>query len=220
MMIADTDRDCARVLWDYHHMDEVKRLSRYDFILALGSHDVRVAERAADLYLEGLSDVLVTSGGFGKVTRDIWGTSEGEHFANIAIARGVPSRSIVVESEATNTGANIVLARQALAAHGLRVVSGLLVCKPYMRRRAYATAAKQWPEVIWGVDSPTMSFEEYPDAEVPEERMINLMVGDLQRIRVYAEDGFQIFQEIPSLVWEAYEALRDRGFDKFVMADR
>jgi len=39
------------------------------------------------------------------------------------------------------------------------------------------------------------------------------MVGDLQRIRVYPEKGFQIAQEIPADVWEAYEELVQMGFD-------
>ena len=37
------------------------------------------------------------------------------------------------------------------------------------------------------------------------------MVGDLQRIRVYAERGFQIPQEIPDDVWLAYEELVRAG---------
>ena len=40
------------------------------------------------------------------------------------------------------------------------------------------------------------------------------MVGDLQRIRVYAERGFQIPQEIPDEVWAAYEELVQLGFDE------
>jgi hypothetical protein len=44
--------------------------------------------------------------------------------------------------------------------------------------------------------------------------VINLMVGDLQRIRIYPEKGFQIPQEIPDEVWAAYEKLVAWGFDK------
>ena len=38
------------------------------------------------------------------------------------------------------------------------------------------------------------------------------MVGDLQRIKLYAEKGFQVYQEIPEAVWQAYEALVALGF--------
>ena len=43
---------------------------------------------------------------------------------------------------------------------------------------------------------------------------INIMVGDLQRIDVYGQNGFQIPQEIPEEVREAYRALVRAGYDK------
>ena len=43
-------------------------LHRCDAILALGSHDVRVAERAAELYLQGYAAWLIFSGGYGALT--------------------------------------------------------------------------------------------------------------------------------------------------------
>ena len=46
------------------------------------------------------------------------------------------------------------------------------------------------------------------------------MVGDLQRIKVYAETGFQIPQEIPADVWSAYDELVALGYDQRLAADR
>jgi Fe-S cluster biosynthesis and repair protein YggX len=40
------------------------------------------------------------------------------------------------------------------------------------------------------------------------------MVGDLQRIKLYPEKGYQIYQEIPQAVWEAYELLVSMGYDE------
>ncbi len=219
--ITDDDRRLAEVLWDYHLLSTDGTTAQdFDFILAMGSHDERVARRAAELYNQGLSKLLVTTGGFGKVTKEIWGVPEGQRFADIAIDMGVPENSILVETRAANSGDNIAFTRELFASSSIEATTGLLVTKPYMRRRAYAAAAKQWPDISWSVESPKLSFKEYPDPEVPEERMINLMVGDLQRIKVYAEDGFQIPQSIPREVWEAYQQLRDRGFDQFVIAGR
>ncbi|MDB5050560.1 MAG: YdcF family protein [Fibrobacteres bacterium] len=44
------------------------------------------------------------------------------------------------------------------------------------------------------------------------EQVIHVLVDDLQRIRLYAEKGFQVFQEIPTGVWQAYERLVQLGF--------
>jgi len=43
------------------------------------------------------------------------------------------------------------------------------------------------------------------------------MIGDLQRIKLYPEKGFQIYQEIPGDVWQAYEQLVKLGFDKHLI---
>lgn len=205
----------ARVLWDFHA--ERKVPERADFILAMGSHDERVAEEAARAFLNGLASILVTSGGYGKVTRELWHVTEGERFAQIARTMGVPDAAILVEPKAANTGDNVVFTRQVLQQHGFTPQSGLLVTKPYMCRRAYATAAKQWPEIQWFVSAPEITFDNYPNHEVPVGRMINLMVGDLQRLKVYGENGFQIPVDIPDAVWASFERLRDAGFDDFVI---
>jgi hypothetical protein len=51
------------------------------------------------------------------------------------------------------------------------------------------------------------------------EKVINIMVGDLERIKFYPEKGFQIFQEIPADVWDAYLQLRVQGFEKHLMPE-
>lgn len=217
MTISPTDIDHARVLWDYHCLHSPVR--RADFVLAMGSHDERVATAAAQQILLGNAPLLVTSGGFGKVTKDFWRKTEGERFAEIALEMGVSAEAIIIEPEASNTGENLTKTRTVLAARGLDVRSGIIVTKPYMSRRAFAAAARQWPEIEWQVTSPAVSFEDYPTEEVPLDRMINLMVGDLQRIDLYAKQGFQIPQDIPDKVWDSYAHLKQAGFDAFVIRD-
>jgi uncharacterized SAM-binding protein YcdF (DUF218 family) len=90
----------------------------------------------------------------------------------------------------------------------------ILVQKPYMERRTLATFLKQWPgdktEVF--VTSPRISFEAYPTKEIPVERVIGIMVGDLYRIKDYPAKGFQVPQEIPAEVMTAAEELVRRGY--------
>ncbi len=86
-----------------------------------------------------------------------------------------------------------------------------------MARRSLAVALKRWPEVTWYTRPPQISLREYPTTDVPLDRMINLMVGDLQRFKVYAEKGFQAPVDVPSMVWDAYGRLVAAGFDQFVI---
>ena len=83
-----------------------------------------------------------------------------------------------------------------------------------MERRSFATFQKQWPGKKLIVTSPKISFKDYPTDELPMEKVMHVMVGDLQRIKVYAEKGFQIYQEIPEQVWQAFEQLVAMGYDK------
>lgn len=205
----------AKKLWDYHHTNHL--LEKSDCILVLGSHDLRVAERGSELYLQEMAPILIFSGGLGRLTNEIWTESEAEKFASIAKKMGVPKESILIENKSTNTGENVLYTQRLLKEKGLDPQSFIVVQKPYMERRSYATFKKNWPNKRLAVTSPQISFEEYPNDEIPLESVINIMVGDLQRIRIYPEKGFQIFQRIPSDVWQAYEQLIEYGFDKHLV---
>jgi uncharacterized SAM-binding protein YcdF (DUF218 family) len=206
----------ARKLWDYHHLYHVPAPS--DCILVLGSHDLRVADRGAELYLQGLAPILIFSGGLGNVTKGLWKDPEADKFARIALDKGVPAEAIFVENQSTNTGENILFTQRLLEDKGLHPRTFLLVQKPYMERRSYATFKKHWPDKELIVTSPQIAFEDYPTPEIPLERVIQIMVGDLQRIRIYPEKGFQIKQEIPEEVWEAYERLVEWGFTQHLVS--
>lgn len=205
-------KDAARILWNYHLMHH--DLKKSDIIFALGSHDLRVGERAASLYLEGYAPLIVMSGGLGNLTRDMWTESEADQFAQIAIQMGVPKQHILIENRSTNTGENIQFSRRLLQEKGISVNDLILVQKPYMERRSYATIKKQWPEPDVLVTSPQLSFEDYPNSDIPMERVINIMVGDLQRIITYPDKGFQIKQEVPDDVMKAYRFLIDKGYNQ------
>ena len=207
--------ELVRTVWDYHQLKHT--LVRSDCILVLGSHDLRVAERAADLYLEGLAPLVVFSGGLGRLTSRLWKEPEAVKFSRVARGRGVPESAILVESESTNTGENVRLTRRLLEGSGLTPQSFIVVQKPYMERRAYATFRKVWPEKAVLVTSPRVPLADYPTDDIPQEELINIMVGDLQRIRVYADLGFQIPQEIPANVWSAYERLVELGYTRHLV---
>jgi len=213
-------RDLAEKLWDYHHMNQ--RLEKADAILVLCSYDTAVAERGARLLLEGWAPLLIFSGGLGAITKNLWSEPEADQFAAIARRMGVPAESILVENCSTNTGENVLFTRRLLAGRGIDPQRFILVQKPYMERRAYATFKKFWPEKEAVVTSPQFSFDEYlknhSNRALPEGEVVSIMVGDLQRIRLYPEKGYQIPQPIPEDVWAAYEELVRAGYDGHLIA--
>ena len=215
--MSQTDK-YAKVLWDYLQLHEAPTES--DIIFCLCSHDTRIAERAAQLMLDGLGDHLVFSGGVGKLTEGMFDKSEAEIFANIAEKMGVSSEKIITETNSTNTGENVRFTYNLLKEKGIKADTILLVQKPYMERRTYATFKKQWPDsnTTIQVTSPRISYEEYMrSGDISKDHILNVMVGDMQRIREYPKLGFQIEQEIPENVWQAYERLVGLGFDKHLI---
>jgi len=200
----------VKILWDYMLMNH--KLEKADALLVLGSSDLRKAEYAAQLYKEGWAPLLIFSGGLGRNTKGLWGMSEAEKFASIAIENGVPEDVILIENKSTNTGENIQFTRQLLEEKGLELKKIIVVQKPYMERRTYATLMKQWQGMDFVVTSPSLSFEDYVDETHPEEFTIAMLVGDVQRIKEYPAKGFQIEQEIPQEVQEAYARLVEAGY--------
>jgi uncharacterized SAM-binding protein YcdF (DUF218 family) len=206
---AEIDR-LAKIIWDYLYLGQ--KLEKADAIFALGSHDLRVPEYAAKLFLDGWAPLLIFSGKEGRLTSKLWNKSEAEMFADVAMKAGVPAEKIIIEKEATNTGENILFTKKLLEERGLDIQKFILVQKPFMERRAYATFKKRWPEKDFIVASPPITFEEAPDEVKPKEVLINILVGDLQRIKIYPKKGYQIPQDIPPEVWDAYEKLIALGY--------
>lgn len=211
------DRKSAEILWDYHHLNQ--EITPGDSIIAFGSHDLHVAERAAELYLQGYGKFIIFTGGLGRVTEKIWRKPEAVKFAETAFAAGVPEEAVFIEPQSRNTGENISFTRRLLQEKNLKTGKAAAVDKPFKERRLYATLKKQWPELCFSVTSPQNSFDEYLEyyrnsGELGVDDFINIMVGDLQRIDVYGQNGFQIPQEIPEEVREAYRALVRAGYDK------
>lgn len=211
-MITEEVRLLAKKIWDYHHVHHT--LVQSDCILTLGSHDTRVAHRAAELYHEGWAPLLIFSGGLGRLTDGMWSEPEADLFARIAVEMGVPANRILTENRSTNTGENIQLVQRLLQRKNLHPQTFIVVQKPYMERRSLATFEQNWPGKQFVVTSPQISFEDYPTPDITMEKVINIMVGDLQRIKIYPAKGFQTYQPIPPDVWQAYEQLVAIGFDE------
>ena len=214
--MKDVDR-LAKVLLEYMQMD--MPVVKSDVLIGMGALDTRIAERTAELFLDGYAQCIVFTGGLGKITKHTQAQTEAEKFRDIALKMGVPEDKILLEKEATNSGENIVFVQKLLEEKRLKPNSLLIVTKPYMERRIWSAYKKQWEDkdTKITVTSPQITYEEHFNKKIPKELFINVMVGDLQRIKEYPEQGFQVEQEIPKDVWQAYEELVKLGYTQFLM---
>lgn len=211
------NNEAIRIVWDYMHMGH--SLNKADAIMVLGSYDIRVAEYAAKLWLDGWAPCLIFSGSGTKYSDSaVWqrfvGSTEADVFADIARKAGVPDDAILIENKSQNTGQNYEFAMSLLKEREFRLERLIAVQKPFMERRAYATGKIWLPEnVELIVTSPNLSLEEYQNELLCiSDHWVNNMVGDLQRIKEYPVKGFQIHQDIPDEVWGAFNFLVENGY--------
>ncbi|MFE5174075.1 YdcF family protein [Streptomyces sp. NPDC056634] len=202
---ADTRR-----LWDYHQMGHTVRPC--SVAIGLGSHDLGVADAAVALHKRGMAPLLVFTGATSPTTRERMPRGEAVHYRERALELGVPSSAVLVEPRARNTGENIRFSRDLLEEAGIEVSSVLLISKPYEERRAYATARRLWPEVEIVSASTPMTLNEYVDSIQDARLVIDMLVGALQRLLIYPDQGFMIRQPVPDDVLEAYQRLCQEGF--------
>lgn len=194
-------------LWDFMRMNH--ELAKADCIFVLCSNDLRVAEYAAELYHQGFAPYIVFSGGKGRFTDGLFDKSEAETFADTARDNGVPKTAIITETNATNTGENVRFTHKILSDKLLFPTSFILVQKPFMEKRTFATFQKQWPleaEQVM-VTSPWQSWVDYFNESLPLPMVIEALLADFERIRDYPKKGFQIEMPIPHEVEIAYQAI-------------
>jgi uncharacterized SAM-binding protein YcdF (DUF218 family) len=139
---------------------------------------------------------------------------EAVHYREHAIERGVPAEAIILEPRATNTTENIQFTRNVLESRGLAdaIRSVTVISRPYQQRRSYAILRKQWPEVDVICSSLPLALDDYIATIGDAERVIDMLVGDTQRIWKYPEQGWAIEQDIPDDVMESFIRLVNAGY--------
>ncbi|WP_030635861.1 YdcF family protein [[Kitasatospora] papulosa] len=215
-MISASAWSDIELLWEFQQMHHEPHPCSVG--IGLGSHDLGVADVAADLYHRGLIPLIVFTGATSRTTQARMPRGEAEHYRERALDLGVPSAAVLVEPHARNTGENIEFSRQLLAERGVVVSSALIVSKPYEERRAYATACKVWPDIEIVSASARMTLAEYVDSIQDVHLVIDMLVGAQQRLLIYPEKGFMTRQEVPEVVTAAYERLCAAGFTSRLMS--
>lgn len=205
-----------QILWDYLGMHQAPE--KADCIVGFGNFNTNIARRAAELYCQGYAPKVLFTGGLGRNTAGLLPEPEAVRFARVAMACGVPEADILLEPDSTNTAENVLFTRQLLEERGIPHSHILGVHQPFMERRIFAAMGVYWPEPRFTVTSPQVTIPEYlEDAKkqgVTENAAVSVIVGDFQRMDLYAKKGYQIPQEIPEEAWAAFRQLVALGYDK------
>lgn len=117
-------------------------------------------EYAARLYHEGYAPLLMPSGGV-SVKFGVWqGVKEGkadiyngdyksdcEFLTDVLIKNGVPETAIIGEDKSGHTRDNAFFSRRTADEKGLKINSGLIVCKSFHARRCLMLYQMAFPKV-------------------------------------------------------------------------
>jgi uncharacterized SAM-binding protein YcdF (DUF218 family) len=209
--LPDKLRADVEILWDFNQLHH--ELRPVDVGIGLGSHDLGVATCAADLYHRGMLPLIVFSGANAPTTIERFPRGEAVHYRERAVDLGVPDGAILVEPSATNTVDNIDFSHALLEERGHQAISSvMLISRPYQQRRSYAICRKRWPEVEVVCASLPLPLDEYVRSIGDVDRVINMLVGDTQRIWVYSDHGWAIEQDVPGAIHAAFARLVAAGF--------
>ena len=205
-----------QVIWDYLCLH--RQPQKADVIVGFGNFNTDIARRAAELYLQGYAPKVLFTGGLGRNTEGLLPEPEAVRFARVAMECGVPEKDILLEEKSTNTKENIDFTRDLLQQQGIAHNHILGVHQPFMERRIAAAMGVYWSEQSFSVTSPQVTIPEYlrraKEQGISENASVSVIVGDFQRIELYAQKGYQLPQYIPPEAWEAFHTLVAMGFDK------
>jgi DUF218 domain len=207
------DEDMARAedLWNYLRLGQ--EVHEAQCLLVFGGHDLGVAHRAVELYQDEVAPWILISGGAANVPAGSRFETEAEAIADIVYQSGVPQKSVLIERIASNTSENFWLSAELLRDNNLEFDDFLVVQKPYSERRTLATARRRWPSKNVRVTSEVIEFDKYCAGDIPVERILSMLAGEVIRLDNYARSGLLDIDEPlpPQVIAEAHE-LQDNGY--------
>jgi len=205
-----------QTIWDYLCLGQ--ELKKADVIVGFGNFNTDIARRAAELYHQGYAPKILFTGGLGRNTEGLLPEPEAVRFAGVAMECGVPKEDILLEDKSANTRENIEFTRQLLEEQGIPHDRILGVHQPFMERRITAAMGVYWPELDFSVTSPQVSIPAYlqraREQGISENASISVIVGDFQRMDLYAKLGYQLPQHILDEAWQAFHQLVAMGYDR------
>ena len=203
------------IIWKYLNIENILP-NKADVAIVGGEGNITdTAIHAAELYKNKIVPLIIFSGFANPYLKGK--KPEAELLAKVAIQNGVPKNAILLDPNATNTAENITNSINILKKHSIRPKNVILIHKPYMTRRFLATAQASWPKpqpnfFVTSIQSNVYDFYKLNQKiDKQNNKMIELMLGDYERIKIYYKYGWLIQQPLYKKVEEAYQRLIKDG---------
>lgn len=208
----------AHILWNF--MSQRDELGNPTTLFVFGSTDLIVAAFAASVYFQVKPNAIVCSGGVAHeddLLKTGWNTSEADIISEVLKAFGVPGEVIQIEDKSRNTGENFDFSIPLAQQKQFDLSDVLVLHKPYMTLRTRLVGLARCGNMNFRVSAPRFSFDQYSRLIMPADRLLNIMVGDFQRIIEYPKKGFSVPCIIPADVQESFQSLIEAGYTKHLL---
>lgn len=213
--------NALKEIWDYMHLEQT--IENVDLIIGCGCSDLDIPLECARLWKKGFAPKILFTGGLGKITKDSFYKPEAVLYKEIAMENGVKEEDIFVEMHSTNTGDNFRFSIKLLEEMNYKYNNIIIVHAPFNLKRTYSCAKIFLKDKKLIMSSFIKSFDVYIKELKKKDAAsiyndISVIVGDVQRMIVYPQFGWQIENDVPENVIKSYTILKDLGFTKFIMS--
>lgn len=206
-----------KILYDYMNIND--QLEKSDIIMGCGCANLQIPRRCAQLYLRGYGEYIVFSGGLGKTTKKLFHKPEAQIYKEIALECGVPEQKIIVEDQSTTTPQNFKNTISILQQKKVKHNSMIIVHSVITTRRTLATAKAFLNNTKIYMTTVNTSFEEFINRLEKSQLLyetICVLVGNIQRMIIAPQMGYQVEEVVPKEVIEAYYFLKEKGYIKYI----
>ncbi|MFH1939381.1 MAG: ElyC/SanA/YdcF family protein, partial [bacterium] len=203
------------------------KLKKADLLIVLGSPDLVVPEKVAEIYHQKYADHVIISGKKGRWNQD-WVKTEAERYKDIMIGKDVPESAFLpLDKEATNTGANIQNTIRILKKEEVKPQKVILMQTPVLQRRAWANFVKDFQEerAYFGKVECVNYTPYIPDVKEMRAEEFKLTLGhawdEIERLVVYSSNGWidKDISRVPEdlLIKSAYTSFTPKDAEEKIM---
>ena len=158
-----------------------------EVILVPGGSRPQLAQKAAELYNQGMAKYILFSGSANAKIPDY--SSEAEYLKSVAVSLGVPNENIMCDRQATHTFGNAEFSLALLNKMNFRVDKFILVCKAFHSRRALLTYQYVFPKhTKFFVATTEDTLNPNRNNWTTTDKYVKLVMGEVEKIGKYFND--------------------------------
>lgn len=220
-MLSIEEKQHLKKIWNYMVLNEA--YPPCELIMGCGCANLTIPVTCSDLFKQGFGKNILFAGGLGKLTKEMFSQSEAEVYEKIAIEQGVSPNRIFLEKQSTNTGDNFRLSIPILVQSNIPSDSILIVHNRLSERRTLSAAKAIMPNKKIYITSGKLTFNDFVQklekrTEAEVHSIISVLVGDIQRMIVYPQFGWQVHQSISEEVLTSYSFFKQKGYNTYIIS--